>query len=117
MISLPALLVGAALLLIASRAQARGAVVARGGGGGFVAVGGSYRAGYGYGYGYPVVVSNTPSATAPSFSSSLPSGYVAVLPAGAAPVVVFGKTYYFANGNYYAPLFYGGTTVYAPANP
>lgn len=118
---LPCLLVGAALFLNASHAQARGAVVAGGDGRGFVAAGVGYRAGYnsgyGYGYGYPAAGSNSTSSTANSASTSLPAGYVVSLPAGAAPVVVFGKTYYFANGNYYSPLFYAGTTVYAPANP
>jgi hypothetical protein len=113
-----ALIAVAALLLGASDAHARGAVAVGGGGRGFVAVRGGYgySSGYGYGYGYPVTTTVT-AAPAASQGSSLPSGYVTTLPSGAAPVVVFGKTYYFANGNYYSPIFYAGSTVYAPANP
>jgi hypothetical protein len=72
--------------------------------------------GLGYsGYGYSSAVST--GSTGGHNYSSLPSGYVSKLPSDAAPVVVFGKTYYYSSGNYYSPVFYGGCTYYAPANP
>jgi hypothetical protein len=110
------LLIAATLLLSVTGAMAREMVAARGGavaGRGFVAARGY---GYGYGYGYPVSTTVNVAAPAPA-APSLPSGYIATLPPGAAPVVVFGKTYYFANGNYYSPVFYAGSTGYMPANP
>jgi len=87
-----------------------------------------YRAGYGYGYntgynnGYnssayygnnntaPVTISSNPV-------SSLPNGYYATLPPDAVSVVVMGQTYFFADGNYYSPMIYGGSTVFVLANP
>lgn len=75
----------------------------------------------GWGWGYPV--NNTPSNsngnrnTQQALTPSLPSGYIATLPADAAPVVVFGQTYYFSSGFYYQPTTYLGQQVYKPANP
>jgi hypothetical protein len=107
----PALILGVALLLGDSIANARDFVPRRAA----VAV----AAGYGYGYAsYAYSSANFSGAGSTGhIVSSLPSGYVATLPSDAAPVVVFGKTYYFSGGNYYSPVFYGGCTYYAPANP
>ena len=111
MICVPTLLIGVTFLLSASPAQARD----------FAGVRAGYHAGYGFGYGdiygYPVASSAVVVAPVGSHGPSLPPGAVVTLPAGAAPVVVFGKKYYFANGNYYSPVFYGGSVVYVPENP
>ncbi|MEO8352954.1 MAG: hypothetical protein ABI680_14570, partial [Chthoniobacteraceae bacterium] len=74
---------------------------------------------YGYGYNYNYGVTNTTNANngTSGSNSSLPSGSLNSLPAGAAPVVIFGKTYYFANGNYYAPKIYAGRTIYVVSDP
>lgn len=110
------LLAGSVLCFAQSAAEARGLALAAGRG---------YRAGvyrgFGYGafpygyYGDTTSIQSSGSSSAPS--SSLPSGALRTLPSGAAPVVVFGKTYYFANGNYYSPKMYGGSTIYVVANP
>lgn len=71
--------------------------------------------GYWYGYGYGPTVGSTGSNASSRAAAS--TNYLTTLPAGAAPVVVFGKTYYFADGNYYSPEFRGGATVYVVANP
>ena len=92
------IIAGTAFLLESSGVEARGYRYA------------GNRYGYWYGYGTGVGGGGASSAT-------VPTGYIAALPAGAAPVIVFGKTYYFANGTYYSPEFYGGTTVYVVANP
>lgn len=121
-----ALLTCAALVLGAAVADARGLVVGRAGRG-FVAVhpgyhhypyhgyGYGYR-GYGYGWGYNNlnVTVNVPTSNP---DSPYPPGTLMTLPAGSAPVVVFGKTYFFVNGTYYSPQKIAGRVVFVPANP
>jgi len=74
----------------------------------------------GWGWGYPVYNTTT---TAPATDTqqplvpSLPDGWIATLPSDAAPVVVFGQTYYFSSGFYYQPTTYLGQKVFKPANP
>ena len=70
--------------------------------------------GYGYGYGCGYVY---PATTTVSPGPSLPAGCILTLPPGAAPVMVMGQSYFFANGNYYSAAIYGGMTVYMLANP
>lgn len=73
-----------------------------------------YGVGLGYAYGYDNNYYNTPETVTPSYTLS---GTLSQLPAGAAPVVIFGKTYYFANGNYYLPQTVNGKNVFVIANP
>jgi hypothetical protein len=73
-----------------------------------------YGVGVGYAYGYDNNYYNTPETITPSYTLS---GTLSQLPAGAAPVVIFGKTYYFANGNYYLPQTVSGKNVFVVANP
>ena len=77
-----------------------------------------YRAGYGYGYNADYNNSayygnnNAASVTISSNPvSALPNGYYDTLPPDAVSVVVMGQTYFFADGNYYSPMIYGGNTV------
>jgi hypothetical protein len=82
--------------------------------------------GFGYGYGIGVgyneaydnsyLYGTTTTTTTPT-PSYTKSGTLTKLPADAAPVVVFGKTYYFSGGVYYLPQTSGGRTVYVVANP
>lgn len=108
--SLLAALAAAPLFLLAPNASARGIEITRR----------SPYAGYGYGYGwgYPVTTApvNPPTVNPPR-GNFLPAGCITQLPADAAPVVVFGKTYYFSDGNYYQQIVFNGQTVYQPANP
>ncbi len=106
--SLLAAVVAAPFFLLAPSASARGIEITRR----------SPYAGYGYGWGYPVTTAPVnPPTVNPSRGNFLPAGCITQLPADAAPVVVFGKTYYFSSGNYYQQIVFNGLTVYQPANP
>ena len=105
---------------VAAGGGGRGFVAAGGGGRGFVAAGNGYRGGYayrGYGYGGYGYRGFGYGAGAAAYHPALPAGYRAALPAGAAAVSVMGHRYYYANGFYYNPVFYGGSTVYVVTNP
>lgn len=71
--------------------------------------------GYGYGYGYNPLIITTPAATP---APAKPAAKLrTALPAGAVPIVIFGQTYYFADGTYYRAQTSGGSTVYVVADP
>jgi hypothetical protein len=114
------LLIALAILTVAPLAQAqryggRAVTGTVSGAGAYRGYGYGYGAGLGYGYGYgynPVIVTTPTTYTPPP-----PPAPRTTLPAGAAPVVVFGQTYYFADGTYYRAQTSGGTTVYVVANP
>ena len=114
------MLIAVSFLITGQSVRARGFVAVGGGGRGFVAAGGGYRGGYAYrgygyhGYGYRGFGYGVGAA---GYRSALPLGYHYGLPAGAAAVAVMGHRYYYADGVYYNPVFYGGSTVYVVANP
>ena len=118
LVSPAAYLIGGVLLLTSSFAGARDfahpAAAA-----GFVGYRAGVRSDYnsGYGYGYTAPATAAPTATGSNAATALPPGYVTTLPSDTAPVLVFGKTYYFSSGNYYSPICYAGRTGYMPANP
>jgi hypothetical protein len=109
------------IALLAGAAVLQGAAEARDGRA--IAAGAGYRAGYnrnnyGLGYGYWGIDGAVPSSGGPTDSgTSAPTNYITKLPADAAAVIIFGQKYYFADGNYYSPVFYNGGTVYVIANP